>query len=138
MPDPLRARRSEWVPHLVDKIGIDETTILIGHSSGAECAMRIAEEHRLAGVILVSACVSDLGDAGERASGWYPPSGGDWQWEKMKANCGFIVQFYSTDDCFINKEEAHKVRDNLASEYYEFDDRNHFFEPFDEVRRIAS
>ena len=133
MPDPLAARRSIWVPHIINEVKVNAETILIGHSSGAECVMRIAEEEKLAGIVLVSACVSDLGDAGERASGWYPPSGGPWKWDMIKRNAGWRMQFYSTDDCFINAQEAHDVRDALQTEYFEFNDRNHFFEPFDEI-----
>ena len=133
MPDPNNARRSIWIPHLVDVVGIDEKTVVIGHSSGAECALRLAEEHKLAGIVLAAACLSDLGDSGEQPSGWYPPSGGDWQWDKIKANCGFIIQFHSTDDPFINVDEARQVSQALGSEYHEFTDKSHFFEPFDEI-----
>ena len=68
-------------------------------------AMRLAEEEVIGGLVLVAACHShqdaksfegrsdqriqciqrpgsgDLGDAGERASGYYPPKGGPWNWE---------------------------------------------------------
>jgi len=70
MPDPNAARRNIWVPHIQDKFGLDENTIIIGHSSGAECAMRLAEVNKLYGIVIVAGCHTDLGDAGERASGW--------------------------------------------------------------------
>ena len=93
MPDPGPARRNIWLPHLTNTVGIDEETIVIGHSSGAEAALRLAETHKMYGVVLVSACHTDLGDAGERQAGWYPPSGGAWQWDAMKQNAGFIAQY---------------------------------------------
>ena len=34
MPDPIEAKESIWVPHIVNKFGADENTIIIGHSSG--------------------------------------------------------------------------------------------------------
>ena len=42
-----------------------------GHSSGAEAAMRFAEQHEVKGLVLVSACVTDLGVENERLSGYY-------------------------------------------------------------------
>jgi predicted alpha/beta hydrolase family esterase len=67
MPDPHRARESIWLPYLMEIIGEDlEHTLLIGHSSGAEAAMRLAETKKLLGLILVSACHTDLGDENER------------------------------------------------------------------------
>ena len=60
MPDPYVARRSKWLPFL--KPLCDETTVLVGHSSGAEAGLRLAEEVKLGGLVLVSACVTDLGD----------------------------------------------------------------------------
>ena len=41
--------------------------MLVGHSSGAVAAMRLLEKTPLLGAVLVSACHTDLGDAGERA-----------------------------------------------------------------------
>ncbi len=40
MPDPYVARRSIWLPFIKDKLGCNEHTLLIGHSSGAEAIMR--------------------------------------------------------------------------------------------------
>ena len=51
MPDPLYAKESVWVPHILksaDKggLGCDQNTILIGHSSGAAAALRVAVSPR--------------------------------------------------------------------------------------------
>lgn len=42
-----------------------------------------------AGIVLVSAYTSDLGDSLEAASGYFSRP---WQWDKIKQNSGFIVQ----------------------------------------------
>ena len=59
MPDPLDAHEAEWVPH-IEKVLMEEDwegTVLIGHSSGAEAAMRLLEKRKkgetLAGTVLV-------------------------------------------------------------------------------------
>ena len=70
-PDPLHARRDRWVPFirsLAEKTNNPDDVVLIGHS---------AEEYPLHGAVLVSATYTDLGDAHERASGYYPQTNSD-------------------------------------------------------------
>jgi len=63
------------------QLNCDSNTVIIGHSSGAQAALRYAENHSVHGLVLVSACVTDLGDANEKASGYYNRP---WQWEQVK------------------------------------------------------
>jgi pimeloyl-ACP methyl ester carboxylesterase len=51
-----------------------------------------------------------------------------WQWEKIKANSGFIVQYHGEDDPFIPVHEARFVAKqlNLNSEYHEEPEKNHY------------
>ncbi|XP_071101334.1 serine hydrolase RBBP9-like [Haliotis cracherodii] len=124
MPDPVVARESAWIPFMHDELKCDETTIIVGHSSGAEAAMRYCETYKVKGIVVVSACVTDLGDANERASGYYSRP---WEWEKIRANASFIVQFGSTDDPFLSwEEEQSKVAEGLSPELFKFEDRGHF------------
>ena len=139
LPDPNAARRSIWIPHIINKLKVDAETIVIGHSSGAEACLRLIETEKVKGCVLVSACHTDLGDEGERDSGWYPPGGGAWKWEEMKANAGWVIQFHSKDDPFIGVAEARHVSESIESEYHEYTDKSHFFDSedstviFDEV-----
>jgi predicted alpha/beta hydrolase family esterase len=121
-PDNVRARASIWLPHL-ETLGADEETILIGHSSGALAAMRFAETHRLAGSVLVGVCHTDLGDAFERASGFYAAP---WQWERIHENQPWIAIFGSADDPHIPVAEPRFVAAQLRCSYFEFTDRGHF------------
>ncbi len=123
-PDPVLASAKVWLPFLKE-LGADEHTILIGHSSGAEAAMRYAEDNKLLGIVLVSACHTDLGLQNEKEAGYYDTP---WQWDKIKANQKWIIQFHSTDDAFINVDEARFVHEKLGSEYYEYNNRGHFLE----------
>lgn len=146
-PDPHRARREKWVPHirsLAERTKVDAAdVILVGHSSGAQAALRYAETYAARGIVLVSATYGDLGDAGERASGYYPQGKGvdetnPYRFDEMKKNCKRWVQFHSDDDPFIPLYEAERIRDGLrggedALEDYSFEykmlpSRSHFFE----------
>ena len=136
-PDNVRARARFWLP-FIDELGADENTILIGHSSGAVAALRYAENHRVLGSVLIGVCHTDLGDAGEAASGYY---GTPWQWERIRANQQWIGIFNSTDDPHIPVEEARFVATRLRCSYFESHDRGHFVdtrelpEVLDYVRR---
>ena len=48
-PDPVKARESVWIPFMQDELQCDADTIIVGHSSGAEAAMRYAETHKVKG-----------------------------------------------------------------------------------------
>ena len=137
MPDPIRARRKIWLPFLRDEMKVDERTVLIGHSSGAVAAMRLLEEGtRVFGCVLISACHTDLGDANERGSGYYPPSGGPWRWEKIVAsagNHGNIRILHSDNDPFIPLEEAEHVAKNLKVPLQIEKGKSHFFSPTEAI-----
>ncbi|KAF0698177.1 Aste57867_11162 [Aphanomyces stellatus] len=123
MPDPLGARESIWLPFVRDVMKCDENTVVVGHSSGAEAAMRLAETTTLLGMVLVAACVTDLGDEGERASGYYNRP---WEYEKMKANVSWIVQFGAPDDRFIPAAEQQQVAAGLGSEFHFLRGKDHY------------
>src|SRR3989338_8700858 len=133
MPDPYVAREKVWIPFIHEKLkepagGATDNCIIIGHSSGAVAAMRFLERYRLLGCILVSACHTDLGDSNERASGYYDRS---WEWETIKANAQWILQYHSSDDPFISVAESDHVAASLSTEYTLFTDKSHFFSDSD-------
>lgn len=134
-PDNVKARASVWLPHL-EALGADEHTVLIGHSSGAVAALRYAETHRVLGSVLVGVCHTDLGDPGERASGYYRAP---WRWDDIRRNQSWIGIFHSTDDPLIPVHEARHVATALAASYFELDDRGHFVDrgPFPELVRFV-
>ena len=125
MPDPVTARKSVWLPFMKEQLGVGPDTVVIGHSSGAAAAVRFAETEQVAALVLVGAYTSDLGDATERASGYFCDP---WQWEAVKANAGRIILFGSTDDPFLPWKEQQEVATGLGAELHKFEDRGHFME----------
>eukprot|EP00656_Telonema_subtile_P014716 TRINITY_DN1759_c0_g1_i5.p2 TRINITY_DN1759_c0_g1~~TRINITY_DN1759_c0_g1_i5.p2 ORF type:complete len:195 (-),score=63.73 TRINITY_DN1759_c0_g1_i5:1460-2044(-) len=130
MPDPVTAREDIWLPFVREQMKPDESTIVVGHSSGAEAAMRLLEGTKLLGCVLVSACHTDLGDSNEAASGYYNRP---WKWESIRDNAQWIVQFHSEDDPFIPVSEAQHVAESLQSDYRELQGYSHFFDPFEQL-----
>lgn len=135
-PDPYQARRDRWIPHMRSLLLDDDDAILVGHSSGAQAILRYTEEYPCRAAILVAATYSDLGDPGERASGYYPHKDGSnpYNFEAMRTNCPMWYQFHSDDDPFIPLREAEQIRDGLqVVNYRMLPGRSHFFEPFPEL-----
>jgi uncharacterized protein len=121
-PDNVKARAGVWLPHL-ESLGVDASTVLVGHSSGAVAALRYAETHRLRGSVLVSVCHTDLGDGFERASGYYDAP---WDWARIRAHQDWVGIFHSTDDPHIPVAEPRFVAARLGASYFEMEDRGHF------------
>ncbi len=120
MPDPHEAKESVWLPHLqvcmpvfvccgcgvyannnnnaFQKRGAGPRSLIIGHSSGAEAAMRLAERTELAAIVLVSPCYTDLGYASEAISGYYNRP---WQWDVIRKHVSHVGQFSSPSDHLV-------------------------------------
>ena len=122
-PDADLARASYWLPFLKNELDADEYSILVGHSSGAIAAMRFAQENKLLGSILVGSYHTDLDIEKEKLSGYFEKP---WDWDAIKNNQQWIVQFASIDDPWIPIAEPRFVREKLKSEYYEYDNKGHF------------
>jgi predicted alpha/beta hydrolase family esterase len=150
-PDPNQARRDIWIPFIRSKAeqasaSDPSNVILVGHSSGAQAALRYSELYPVKAAVLVSATFTDLGDAYERASGYYPQQDKDgnitnaYDFDSMKANCPTWHQFHSDDDPFIPLREAEQIRDGLGltDTYHMLPGRSHFFEYFPELVELVS
>lgn len=105
-------------------IPVVHNILCIYYFLGAQCAMRYLENHKLAGVILVAPCVTDMGVPNEKASGYYDRP---WQYDQIKSNAGFVVQFSSLDDPFIDyASEQAPVAKALDAELYLYKEEGHF------------
>jgi predicted alpha/beta hydrolase family esterase len=138
-PDPNRCRESIWIPFIKNEIGLDEQTIIVGHSSGAACAMRLLENDdvKLRGAILVAAAHTDLGDEGERLSEYFNRP---WNWDKMKLGADFIHCFHGNDDHLIPVKEARYIAEKMRGknfQYTEMSGVSHFFHPWEEILAVV-
>jgi hypothetical protein len=126
-PDAVMARSEYWLP-FIKELDADEQTILIGHSSGAVAAMRYAETNKIIGSVLIGASHTDLGLESERVSHYYDRP---WEWDAIKRNQKWIIEFASTDDPFIPIDEARYIAEHLGlgTDYHEYADRGHFGHP---------
>ncbi len=122
-PDSVLARSSYWLPFLENELKAGADTILIGHSSGAIAAMRYAETHKILGSALIGTYYTDLGISAEKESGYFDSP---WDWQAIKNNQSWIIQFAGANDPWIPISEAHVVRDQLSTDYHESATEGHF------------
>ena len=127
-PDPMLALASYWLPFLLNELSVDEDTILVGHSSGAIAAMRLAEQHKILGSVLVGAYHTDLNMDTERQSGYFTKP---WDWVSIKRHQQWIILFASQDDPWIAIEEPRYIHQQLDCEYHEFKNQGHFGGDYD-------
>ena len=85
--------------------------------------MRYAQTHRIFGSVIVGAYHTDLGIRSERMSGYFDEP---WDWEAIKANQNWVVQFASPSDPYIPIEEPRHIHDQLGTDYHELANRGHF------------
>lgn len=122
-PDPELARECYWIPFLRDTLHVDDQTVIVGHSSGAIAAMRMAQTQKILGSVLVGAYHTDLDMETEKASGYFDTP---WDWEKIAKNQRWCLLFASQDDPWIPVQEARFIHEQLNCEYHEFTDQGHF------------
>ena len=138
-PDPYQCKERIWMDFVQETIGLDDTTVIVGHSSGAACAMRLLEQHHerpLLGCVLVAACYTDLGDDGERRSGYFNRP---WDWTKMKSGAQEIIFFHGEDDPLIPVKEARYITEHMRGsnfEYHEMEGKGHFFSPWPDILNV--
>ena len=130
-PDAHKCRESIWVPHVKSLITDINKTILVGHSSGAACCMRLLEQIEPLGTILVAAAYTDFGDAGERESEYFNRP---WDWDTIKKRRN-VIMYHSRDDPLIPVVEARYIKEKLGDgiDYREMKKMSHFFRKWDDI-----
>ena len=142
MPSPYVCERALWVPFTEDTLKCDANSIIVGHSSGAVCALRVAERNKLRGIVLVAGYDDDLGDANERASGYFGPDAFDY--DGIHANCGGRVECVIGErDSLVPASVQHALAAKLKASVSSCPRRDHFFtapceEIVDVVKKFAA
>ncbi|BFZ64029.1 hypothetical protein YB2330_005167 [Saitoella coloradoensis] len=130
-PDPFGAKESVWLPFIKSDIGVDEDTVLIGHSSGASAAMRLTETTKVCGSLLVSAALTDQDDPTERESGYFNRP---FDYAAISANnTKLLLQLSGSDDHLVPCAEQREVANGLfggektaTRGYMEMEGKGHF------------
>ena len=90
----------------------------MGHGSGADAVLRLAEGTQLWGMAVIGPC--DEYPAAER-------HGRPLHWVDIRRNCPhFREHFYSTDDAFVTESESEDVGSNHGTESRRYSGRGRF------------
>lgn len=141
MPDSIIARSEYWLPFLRDHVKVTAEDVVLGWSSGAVAALRLAEETELKGSVLVAPCYTDLGDEMERASGYFD---GPWDWPSIRAHQQHIELLSAVDDPYIPQAEFKTIAESVGAAWTNLPEGGHFIEQetfpevIEAVRRVVS
>lgn len=122
-PNPIKTDYQEWFDFLVKECKPNENSIIVAHSMGAGLALRYVEKFPVSGLVIVSGFYTNLDDEEMSKTGFVPH---DWDWDKLKLNTPWIIQYSSIDDPYIPIKESRQLSKFLDSEYYEFSAGYHF------------
>jgi predicted alpha/beta hydrolase family esterase len=118
LPDQLFACASSWV-NFLETSGVlvnSEELIIVGHSSGAVCAMRIAEKYPLRGIILVSPHHTTLGDRREEVLSHNFDVPFDFQ--RIMENCKSVHHLYGIDDHVVPLSVSIALRQRFEETFF--------------------
>jgi len=121
-----------------DVLRIGKNDVIIGYSSGAVAAMRYAEANEILGSILISPSHTDLGDAGEKESGYFDAP---WDWKAIKKHQKKMLVVYGEDDPYIPGREFAYIVLQLGADKIKvpmgrhFQDRQDFMEILQYIKK---
>eukprot|EP00740_Mantoniella_antarctica_P007866 CAMPEP_0181355032 /NCGR_PEP_ID=MMETSP1106-20121128/3678_1 /TAXON_ID=81844 /ORGANISM="Mantoniella antarctica, Strain SL-175" /LENGTH=162 /DNA_ID=CAMNT_0023467735 /DNA_START=89 /DNA_END=578 /DNA_ORIENTATION=+ len=135
MPDPHVCREKVWMPFIANELGgSNPECVVVGHSSGAVAALRLAERQKLKGIIKWLGMTPTWYDANERASGYFDRP---FDWAAIRGNCQFIAAVGGSLDDLVDIDIQRRVAceclglaaGRTGAEWLELSDRDHFFTP---------
>lgn len=131
MPNPNMPMPLDWLAKLQEVITkLDENTIIVGHSLGANTAMRflesLSDDVKIGKLITVAAVVDRVtvtGDAEKLIRLW---TSIQIDAEKVKSRAGEIVSFFSDNDPFIPLETEVVMREKFGARIIIGHDKAHY------------
>eukprot|EP00466_Bigelowiella_natans_P001742 jgi/Bigna1/41734/e_gw1.55.80.1 len=132
MPEPRKCRERIWMAFLRDEMLAGRKTledcIFVGHSTGGDLILRLAEKEKVAGMLVCSAgqlaeeLKEDMTEEEEKDCGYYDRP---WNWDKVKANASWILHFHSEDDKVVPIDEGRSIHSNAQTEFTQLKSHGH-------------
>lgn len=122
MPNTKNPKQDEWLK-IVEQFQPDEISILIGHSLGGATILRYLEraKQKVGQSILVATPIRKLGFSA--IDDFFEP---DFDWVKIKANCGRFVIFNQTNDPWVPLSHGQNLAKHTAGELVVVEGADHF------------
>ncbi|VVB58628.1 Serine hydrolase [Candidatus Anstonella stagnisolia] len=124
-PTPGNQTLGEWMGVFEAERGeLGEDAILVGHSLGAPFVLNVLEKCPAHAAFLVASFVGKAGN--EYDEGMKSFAQRDFNWEKIRKNCGKFYVFHSDNDPYIKLEKGEEVAQKLGTELILVKDAGHF------------
>ncbi|MDO8513373.1 MAG: class I tRNA ligase family protein [bacterium] len=120
LPETNNPKIDEQVDFVVDKIKIDENSVILGHSLGAVVAMKVVErlKHPIAKLILAAGFIEptfkDHKRPFEKTFDW------KFDFEKIKKNTGSTIYLRASNDYAVPFEQGDKISNLLNAKIVDF------------------
>lgn len=109
------AKAELWMKTL-EQLPIESYDLIMGHSSGVQAAMRLAEKRKIKALLIIGGHFSDLEYPEELSYGWFDKK---WDWKTIQKNTNNeIYQLSSKNDPFIPFEHSCKLHQLLNSVHF--------------------
>lgn len=139
LPNADNPHIDEWLAEL-DKLRIDNNTILVGHSRGGVAILRWLErqtDKKVKNVILLatnSGFIKKMAVPTETNYGFYTEDG--YNFEKIRLCCSNFVVMHSRDDKWVPFDAGEENVKGLAAQFFTFDHYGHFGKDVDEIPEL--
>jgi len=129
-PTPEGQNLENWLKVFEEFEGkINEETVFVGHSLGPAFILNVLEglNKKVKAAFFVAGFLGSLGNAEfDEINKTFAV--GEFDWEKIKANCGKFFVFYSDNDPYVSREKALELAGNLGVEAELVQGAGHFNE----------
>lgn len=112
LPNPEKPNRADWVPFILENGTINEETVIVGHSAGAQIILSVLEaiDIQIKQAILVAGYAKAL-----RATADHEMNTEDYNWEKIKGKAKEIIFVNSDNDPWTCDDKQGRIMlDNLG------------------------
>lgn len=118
------AKKDRWLP-ILEKLPLSSYDVIVGHSSGVQAVMYLAEHHKLNNLVLTGATAGHDNLRSEIITGWFDKA---WDYAAIKANTRKIIICNGKKDSLINYQEALALGKELNCRVYLFRKQGHLSE----------
>jgi len=108
---------------IIEKLDVDEDTILIGHSVGCPFILNVLEKYKAKATFLIGGFFIALGSEFDELNKTFLK---DFNWEKIKDNCKIFFVYNSDNDPYVSLDKGEALADKLEFKLKFIKNAGHF------------
>jgi predicted alpha/beta hydrolase family esterase len=124
-PDSEGAAADTWCQHVVNRLKLDEGTLVIAHSTGTACLQRVLSDHdvSISGAFLVAPFDAEFHENVLTKDGYFATPV---DYDAVMRKAGWIHIVASADDPYLPPDVPMRLARAVGAEYQQFESANHF------------